>query len=467
MQKAWLQTNQRGISLVEVLLAVTVFGMIVTAVSGAIIYGRTASNSGGNRTSANLLADEGIEAVRNIRDAGYSNLVDGTYGVVQNGNQWTLAGSSDVNGIFTRQVTISTVDSSRKNIDSKVSWSQAGQSGTSDTTVTTRLTNWMASIVKSWSTPIMETAVDATGTHNALKVDVQGDYAYIVRSDGTPDFMIYNISNPAAPTLVSSLSLTGSPTNVFVSGNYAYVTNTNDSAELNIINVTNPASPSVVGNYNAPGAGDGRGVYVVGTAAYLVRAANGGNNEFVVLNVATPSTPTRVSGYNLNITMNEVYVNGTVAYIATSSDTQEVLVINLSILGLLTLGTSINLPGTTDATTIAGVGNNIVVGQGTAFHTASLLLALVPVLSGSVTLPNTINDVELNTSVGLGWAGTTGGTGELQVINLSNFASPAILSSVDMSGSITLSGVSYSPTRDRVVGASSSDTQEVPIFAPN
>ena len=199
----------------------------------------------------------------------------------------------------------------------------------------------------------------------------------------------------------------------------------------------------------------------------MTRAANSSNNEFVVLTIATPSTPTRVGGYNLNIAMNEVYVNGTTAYVATGSDTQEVLVINLSVLSLLTLGTSINLPGTTDATTIAGVGNNIIVGQGTTFHTASLLVALIPVLSGSLTLPNTINDVDLNTGLSYAWAGTTGSSPELQVINLSNFASPTLAGTADLSGSSVLSGVSYSIAKDRVAGASSLDTQELVIFSPN
>jgi hypothetical protein len=468
MPRAWWHTNQHGISLVEVLLAITVFGMIVTAVGGSIMYGRTSTNASGNRQRATMLAEEGLEAVRNIRDNSFSNLTDGTYGLSQSASQWALTGTSDSNNGFTRQITISSNGTNRKDVSSKVSWQQGGQSGTSDTTITTRLTNWFASIIKSWTKPGIDSSADISGTNDAVKVDVVGNYAYVVRNDGTPDFVIYDISTPSSPTVVGSLSLNGVPTNVYVSGNYAYVTNTDDNAELNIINISNPATPSLVGNYNAAGAADGRGVYVVGNYAYLTRAANGGNNEFVILNVATPSAPIRVSGYNLNVDMNEVYVNGTVAYIATSSDTQEVLVINLSVLSLLTLGTSINLPGTTDATTIAGVGNNVIVGQGNNFYTLSLLLALIPVVSGNVTLSNPINDVDLNPSLTWAWAGTTGTANQLQVINISNFASPALAGTASISStSSILSGVSYATSVDRVAGATSLDTQEFMVFSPN
>ena len=42
---------------------------------------------GRTRARAATLADEGLEAVRNIRDANFSNLTDGTFGLTTTGNQ--------------------------------------------------------------------------------------------------------------------------------------------------------------------------------------------------------------------------------------------------------------------------------------------------------------------------------------------------------------------------------------------
>ena len=133
--------SSKGFSLVEVLLAVAVFGLIITGLVGGLLYGQQSNALAGQRARATLLADEGLEAVRNIRDANFSNLTDGTYGLTTTGNQWNLTGSSDTTDIFTRQITINTIDTNRKRVVCTVSWTQNPQrSGL--VTLTTRLTAW-------------------------------------------------------------------------------------------------------------------------------------------------------------------------------------------------------------------------------------------------------------------------------------------------------------------------------------
>ena len=135
--------TQAGFSLVEVILATAVFGLLVTALVGAYLYGQEATALAGSRARAVMLAEEGLEATRNIRDAGFSNLTDGTYGLSTSGNQWGFSGSSDTNDIFTRQVTISAIDSKRKQIACTVTWQQNPQR-TGSVSAATYLTNWIA-----------------------------------------------------------------------------------------------------------------------------------------------------------------------------------------------------------------------------------------------------------------------------------------------------------------------------------
>lgn len=136
--------KERGFSSVEALLAGIVFAVVVTAITGAIIYGRAANADAGDHERAMLLAEEGVEAVRNIRDAAYGNLNDGTFGLAQSGGVWTFSGTSDTTGVFTRQIAITTVDGQRKNVVVTVSWPTG--STTSQVTVTGRLSNWQAAI---------------------------------------------------------------------------------------------------------------------------------------------------------------------------------------------------------------------------------------------------------------------------------------------------------------------------------
>lgn len=202
MPKVWsrikfrfrIKVDQHGFSPVEVLLAATVFGFLATALIGAIIYGRSSTVNAGERARAVQLADEGIEAVRNIRDAGFANissLVANPYGLSQSGNQWTIVGAPDTVGIFTRQITFTSVDSVRKTVTVTVSWPQGN--GTSSVSTTSRLTNWLATIIppvtpgplmmvysKATTTPFYRTWNGTEWSAEASATNVVGNINYIV-----------------------------------------------------------------------------------------------------------------------------------------------------------------------------------------------------------------------------------------------------------------------------------------------
>lgn len=135
--------HQLGFSLIEVLLASSVFALLVTIMAGALIYSQDSAVLAGQRARAVLLAEEGLEAVRNIRDASFSNLVDGSHGLVISSNQWALAGSSDTTDIYTRQVQITTPSTDRRQIIATVTWQQNLQRQGSAVLIT-YLTNWPA-----------------------------------------------------------------------------------------------------------------------------------------------------------------------------------------------------------------------------------------------------------------------------------------------------------------------------------
>ncbi|HEX6258565.1 MAG TPA: hypothetical protein VFZ48_03735 [Candidatus Saccharimonadales bacterium] len=135
---------EHGFSTVEVLLAATIFGFLTMAISGAIIYGRQSTASASDRTRANLIAEEGLEAVRNIRDDNYAALVNGTYGLSAGSGAWAFSGTSDTTDIYRRQITIADQGPNRKVISSRVMWGAGSQER--ETTLTTLLTDWAAPV---------------------------------------------------------------------------------------------------------------------------------------------------------------------------------------------------------------------------------------------------------------------------------------------------------------------------------
>lgn len=144
MRKGRLITNQSGFSLVEVILSSAVFILLVTALVGAYLYGEESTALSGNRARATMLAEEGLEAARNIRDENFANLTDGVYGLGTVSNQWILSGSQDITDIFTRQIVISTVDAERKSVTASVTWQQNPQRA-GLVSLTSRFTNWLKS----------------------------------------------------------------------------------------------------------------------------------------------------------------------------------------------------------------------------------------------------------------------------------------------------------------------------------
>jgi Tfp pilus assembly protein PilV len=231
----YIKQHTQGFSPIEVLLASTLFGVIVTAMIGTLIYSQLANINSGDRTRAVMIADEGIQAARSIRNPNYTNLVDGTFGLAQVSGKWTLSGTSDTSGIYTRQTTIATSTANSKLITSTVSWTQNGSA--KSVSVKSILSNWAAG-VKTWINTILTGSYDATGTTNAYKVATQGNFAYLIRNSTTgPNFIILNISNPAAPALVGSLTLANIPTGIAVSGNYAYISNSGSATEMQTVNI--------------------------------------------------------------------------------------------------------------------------------------------------------------------------------------------------------------------------------------
>jgi hypothetical protein len=432
------------------------------------VYGRAATAGAGDRTRAVFLAEEGIEASRNIANAAYANLVDGTYGIAQSSGQWIFSGSSDTSGIYTRQVTVAAAGTNRKLITSTVTWTQQ-PGNTVSTTLSTRLVNWEANI-KQWSASIVAGSTDVTGTNNGLKTDTVGNYAYTVLNATTNNFVITNIATPTAPTNVSTVTLAGTPTNIAVSGNYAYITNQSDTAELQVVDISNPAAPVLKASVDMTGTGNSQGVYVSGNYAYVVRASDATTNanELTVVNISTPTAPTVAGGYNNNISINEVYVSGNYAYLATSSTTAEMLVINVTTPASPTLTATYNPSTTLTALTITGFGTTVLLGMSTTLDAINVTTPASPARLGTYTAAGTINDVVVDSTNKYAFLGTASTTGEFQAINIATPASMTLAKTVDVTGTTsTVSGVAYNSSLDVVVGASASDTQEVLVFSRN
>lgn len=194
-------------------MAISIFGLLVTILSGIFIYGQRTSQLSSDRQQASFLAEEGLEAVRNIRDEDFANLIDGQYGLSEVSGQWTLVADSDTVDKFTRVVTISTVDSDRKLIKANVQWTDENR-GAQALEVSTYLSNWRKVVVADTCPSTCQSLgydegtcredVD-TCTSNGEVNEISGD-AFCTDAL-VPVCCCLNIPDTTAPNTISDLTL--------------------------------------------------------------------------------------------------------------------------------------------------------------------------------------------------------------------------------------------------------------------
>lgn len=131
--------------LLELLIAMAIFVLFVSAVGFLISDVFVSDRSARERTEAMLLSQEGIEAVRSIRNMSWQDVAVGTHGIEVSGGEWNLTNeANDLSGELsggTREIIIEEIDADRKKVTSRVSWSVLpGRS--QDVELVTRLTNW-------------------------------------------------------------------------------------------------------------------------------------------------------------------------------------------------------------------------------------------------------------------------------------------------------------------------------------
>jgi len=457
------------------MMAATVLGVVVTSLSAAFYYGQDSARVAGERVRAVALAEESLEAARNIRDQNpndpFVNLPGGTHGLTTAGNQWSLSGNQDTVGIFDRQLVISTIDANTLQLTANVSWDQTLQRPNQTVSLTTYLTNWLAekaSAFGEWNTGVFKTAcLDVGGTADGRKVKAAGNYAYLIRAGGTPNFVVADISGPS-PVMVGSLTLNGIASSLAVSGSYVYIASQVNGQELQVVDISNPTAPSLAGSYNAAGAQNALGVYAVGQTVYLTRAAGSGE-DFLVIDASNPASPNLLGSVGLSADAFDVYVTGNYAFAASSDDAQELLAIDVSVPSAMTIDDAVDLGGVADALTISGFNNTVAVGRSDGqFHLIDVTNPLnMSVVSGPFDEGAQINDLSrtANSDANI-FAATSETAGELQVYDISNQATPALFGSYNDGANNVFYGVSYDPIRDKAIVASSDNVGELCIFSP-
>ena len=305
-----------GSLLIDALLAIVIFGAVVAAFSNGILQGQQGTLRGNNRTRAVYLAEEGLQAIRSIRDqaGGYTRIkkraLDQDDGIqVVTGTGWMIVDEATViDGMFTRRIIFSAgANTNQRKVSSIVTWSET-QGDSLSVTQTSYITNWRETPIPTpdWSEPVLKGSF-ATVDDSFEAVAIHGTGAYVVGNQTTASgFYIFDISDPSSPDLEHEVHINAKLTDdgwdsrawdIVIQGSYAYVgTNSTNGKKIKIINIAQTPVVCCTAEITLAGgtSGDVRGLAISGTTLYASRQPGtftADFNEFMRFDVSTPASP--------------------------------------------------------------------------------------------------------------------------------------------------------------------------------
>lgn len=153
--KKYFISSQKGVGLIEILIAVAIIATSFFAITQISIVAMSSAQDRTDKIRALEYAQEGVEAVRSLRDGSFTNNISvltfgSTYYAVISGGKWTLTLSNPgmLDGKFTRTIVLNNV--SRDINDSIVS------AGGTDDPKTKKIT-----VTVSWGSPSKNTQLIA------------------------------------------------------------------------------------------------------------------------------------------------------------------------------------------------------------------------------------------------------------------------------------------------------------------
>jgi Tfp pilus assembly protein PilV len=467
-----------GATLVEVLLAVALLGMLTVGLVASIIYVVQSASDSFDSIQATQVAQEGLEAINDIRNQDFALLTDGNKGLALSANRWTFSGASDTTTPgFTRTVNITTADSNpvtgavTKKIISTVTWGNP----TKSIIVNTYLTNWLreTTTIGDWTIPSNQSTLDITTNSDGLDVHVVGNIAFVTRAlvTTTSQFCAVNITtNTSINCLVTAI--TGTLNNFAIRGNYAYITTTNNTGEIAIVDISNPSdnvnSFKVVSLIDIPGTNDATGIKIYGDRMYVARTyvAGASSPELVGLNLTNATAPTIVSSYDSTNTSGYVDLEkiGNYIYLSSANTGSELNIFPISG-DTLSAPTAINLSGSQAGSTVANYNGLLFFAR---LNTSNIIFnttvtPLNPTQVKSFNPQAAVGAVDFTDDWKYALMATDRGTGEFQVWDVS-LANPTRVGQINETAA--LYGLEYVSTLDRAIVVGASNTEELIIVRP-
>jgi hypothetical protein len=191
------------------------------------------------------------------------------------------------------------------------------------------------------------------GTSNAsTDIEVRNSVVYLTADSATqslPDLFIIDANNPQLPTIISSLNTGPGLSSLAVAGPYIYVANTSSISQLQIIDIHDRRNPRIVSQIKLPLPEASTTPTIANSIFYkngyvYLGTSKWDGAEFYSINVSDTLSPSIVGSFETNTLVNDIFVSGNFAYLATS-DEYQMRVIDISNKANMTLAYTFTTSG--------------------------------------------------------------------------------------------------------------------------
>lgn len=470
---AQLNIKKAGISIVEVVLAAGIFAIFSTSIFYLSFDTLQSGEKIEESNKAILYAQEGIEAVRQMRDRNYLLLEQGDHGLDLTNDVWSfIQAPEDIDGYYSRTVFVDdvfrdingnisdtgTLDPEIKKITAKINWLYRGVIPKS-LELTTYLSDWRGNDfiqtdctefnsgtltgTETISTPAppadncaiklsleesqSEFLVSADVGEHGNDVVVDGNYAYIATNKTQGGLVVVDVTDRQAPVVVKTIDIEEKGLSVTKVGNYVYVGTDKDSKGLAVIDATTPASATLVMTKNV----GGDGISITSSGNYLYMGIDGQNPKFAIIDVSNPASPTILSSSE---TPGEIYgseVVGNYAYVGMDYDWQAFRIYNISnpasptVVSNLGLNEEINVVKVQGPYAFLGTEAN-------SFYVINISDPALPSVTKKITTGAEVQDITIQGNYA--YVAMNDNSQNLSAINITTPADPYVVYTKDLGG---------------------------------
>ena len=200
-----IKKRNKGFSLVELVVALGIFAIVSSGVIFVVINSYRTYYGAGDRQVVVQFAQEGLEAVKSIRDNSWQGVVavadDNDHGVIKTNGLWQFSGTSNTLGALTRTIVISNVSRDNSgNIDAGTAYDPntkkvivtVSGAGISNYVLVSFITNWSHRYWEQtdWSgigtSEFWNSAVKASSSYSNISTATPGALTLALSAGGTP-----------------------------------------------------------------------------------------------------------------------------------------------------------------------------------------------------------------------------------------------------------------------------------------